>query len=295
MGITGAALLLFSFLSVINQVRSLRTAMVENLEVLAGAISRLSPSALGSPADGSADELLSVLKEHEDIEAGAIYNSQNEPYAIYLRKNNRREIPPPETIGDDGYRFVRLGGAPKLEIFHPIVQQDNRIGTVYIRSNLDKLKGQIYNTFFVLVFSMVCILFVAQLAARKLQRGITEPVFSLANTVRRISELGDYSVRVERANRDEIGSLIDDFNTMLDAIQVRDSELNQHRHNLELLIEERTGELRNSRDEALAAAQAENRISCQYEPRNPHTYERRYRCSVAAQRGSNDRGVSALA
>ena len=256
MAITGMALLLFSFLSVFNQVRSLRTAMVENLEVLAGAISRLSPSTLGSPADGSADELLSVLREHEDIEAGALYNSRNEPYAIYLRKNNKRETSPPEMIGEDGYRFVQHGGAPKLEIFHPIIQNGSRIGTVYVRSSLDKLKGQIYNTFFVLVFSMVCILFIAQLAARKLQRGITEPVFSLANTVRRISELGDYSVRVERANRDEIGSLIDDFNTMLDAIQVRDSELNQHRHNLELLIEERTGELINSRDEALAAAQA---------------------------------------
>ena len=256
MAITGMALLLFSFLSVINQVRSLRTAMVENLEVLAGAISRLSPSTLGSAADGSADELLSVLREHEDIEAGAIYNSRSEPYAIYLRKNNKRETSPPATIGEVGYRFVQHGGTPKLEIFHPITQNGSRIGTVYVRSSLDKLKGQIYNTFFVLVFSMACILFVAQLAARKLQRGITEPVFSLANTVRRISELGDYSVRVERANRDEIGSLIDDFNTMLDAIQVRDSELNQHRHNLELLIEERTGELINSRDEALAAAQA---------------------------------------
>ena len=256
MAITGMALLLFSSLSVLNQVRLLRTGMVENLEVLAGAISRLSPSTLGSPQDGSAEELLSVLREHKDIEAGALYNSNNEPYAVYLRKNDKKETPPPKTIGDDGYRFVQHGGVPKLEIFHPITQRNKRIGTVYVRSNLDKLKSQIYNTFYVLVLSMFCILFVAQLAARKLQRGITDPVFSLANTVRRISELGDYSVRVERANRDEIGSLIDDFNTMLDAIQVRDSELNQHRHNLELLVEERTGELRNSRDEALAAAQA---------------------------------------
>ncbi|MEE4166858.1 MAG: response regulator [Desulfocapsaceae bacterium] len=256
MAITGAALVLFSLLSVINQVRSLRTGMVENLEVLAGAISRLSSSTFDSPADGSADELLGVLKEHKDIEAGALYNSRNEPYAVYLRTDKKRDMPPPETISDGGYRFVQHGGAPKLEIFHPIIQNGSRIGTVYVRSSLGKLKSQIYSTFFVLVFSMVCILFVAQLAARKLQRGITEPVFSLANTVRRISELGDYSARVERANRDEIGSRIDDFNTMLDAIQVRDSELNQHRHNLELLTEERTGELRKSRDEALAAAQA---------------------------------------
>jgi len=256
MAITGAALLVFSSLSVINQVRLLRTGMVDNLEVLAGVISRLSPSALRDASDGSAEELLSVLKEHQDIEAGALYDNTNEPYAVYLRKSNGAGTALPDKIGDDGYRFVQQNGIPKLEIFHPITKQNRRIGTVYVRSNLRKLKSQIYNTFFVLVLSMLFILFVAQLAARRLQRGITGPVFSLANTVRRISEIGDYSDRVERASRDEIGSLIDDFNTMLDAIQVRDSELNQHRHNLELLVEERTEELRNSRDEALAAAQA---------------------------------------
>ena len=257
MAITGVALLVFSSLSVINQVRLLRIGMVENLEVLAGAISRLSPSASNTSSDQSAEELLSVLKEHEDIEAGALFNDLNEPYAIYLREKKSKSKPVvPDTIGEDGYRFIQIGGVPKLEIFHPIIQQGKRVGTVYVRSNLHKLKSQIYNTFVVLVLSMLLILFVAQLAARRLQRGITRPVFSLADTVRKISEIGDYSTRVERISRDEIGSLIDDFNTMLDAIQVRDSELNQHRHNLELLVEERTEELRNSRDEALAAAQA---------------------------------------
>ncbi|MBE0586104.1 MAG: response regulator, partial [Desulfofustis sp.] len=94
------------------------------------------------------------------------------------------------------------------------------------------------------------------LAARRLQRSITEPVSRLAATARRIAELGDYSMRAERAGRDEIGGLIDHFNSMLDAIQVRDSELHQHRHNLELIVGERTEELRRRRDEALAASQA---------------------------------------
>jgi len=256
MGITGAALVIFSVLSVANQVRQLKTGMTNNLEVLAGAISRLSPSSMGAVEKSSAEELLGVLGEDKDIEIGAIFNAQRDVFAVYFNKESGVEAELPEVLWTDGYHYVNKKGVLKLEIYRPIVQQGRVIGTVYIRSNLHKLKSQVYNTILVLFVSLCFTLLVAQFAARNMQRMITWPVFNLANTARKISELGDYSERVERTSRDEIGDLIDDFNTMLDAIQVRDSELNQHRHNLELLVELRTEELRNSRDEALAAAQA---------------------------------------
>ena len=61
---------------------------------------------------------------------------------------------------------------------------------------------------------------------------------------------------MERTADDEIGALIDDFNAMLDVIRLRDAELSEHKHHLEKLVEERTEQLRQKRDEALAAAKA---------------------------------------
>lgn len=256
MVITGTALLLFSTLSSLNQIRMLRKSMVDNLVVLAGAISQLSPASLSFQVRSSAEELLGALKEDKDIELAVIYNLKDEVFAIYLNQEHAVSAVLPELVEEDGYHFVRDGGTFKLRVFHSIILRGKRIGTLYVVSNLDKLTSQFYNGTLMLLVSMVFILFAAQFAARRMQRLITRPVFSLANTARQISELGDYSVRVERGGGDEIGDLIDDFNSMLDAIQIRDSELNQHRHNLELLVEERTEELRNRRDEALAAAQA---------------------------------------
>ena len=61
-----------------------------------------------------------------------------------------------------------------------------------------------------------------------------------------------------RKYSDEIGELIDDFNNMVEAIEMREAELKEHRNNLEILVQERTEELRAKRDEALAAARAKS-------------------------------------
>ncbi|MBT8361209.1 MAG: response regulator, partial [Deltaproteobacteria bacterium] len=174
-------------------------------------------------------------------------------YSVVGRDNSE---PLSGAFENDGHHIVWDGGTFKLSVFHSINLDDKQIGTMYVVSNLNRFKKQLYNTSIVLIISMIFVLFAAQFIVRRMQQRITQPVFNLAKTARQISELGDYSARVQRSSEDEIGDLIDDFNTMLNAIEVRDSELNQHRHNLELLVQERTEELRKHRDEALAAAEA---------------------------------------
>jgi len=256
MMITGGALILFSLFTGIYQIRTLNKSMVDNLVVLAGVISKLSPDSLNLHMKSSAEELLSTFKVDGDIERAAIYDLNHDLFASYSVGGGDNSAPLSEAFDNNGHHIVWDGGTFKLSVFHPINLDDKQIGTIYVVSNLNRFKKQLYNTSIVLIISMIFVLFAAQIAVRRMQRRITQPVFNLAKTARQISELGGYSARVERSSGDEIGDLIDDFNTMLDAIEVRDSELNQHRHNLELLVEKRTEELRKHRDEALAAAEA---------------------------------------
>jgi len=260
MVITGGALILFSIFNGFYQIRTLNKSMVDNLFVLAGVIAKLSPDSLSHHMKGSAEELLSAFKVDKDIEQAAIYDHNHELFASYSVAGGDNSEPLSEAFENKGHHIVFGGGTFKLSVSHPINMNDKQIGTMYVVSNLDRFKKQLYNTAIVLMISMILVLFAAQIVVRRMQRRITQPVFNLAKTVRRISELGDYSARVQRSSEDEIGDLIDDFNTMLDAIEVRDSELNQHRHNLELLVEERTEELRKHRDEALAAAEAKTQF-----------------------------------
>jgi two-component system, NtrC family, sensor kinase len=53
----------------------------------------------------------------------------------------------------------------------------------------------------------------------------------------------DYSLRATKRGNDELGALIDGFNSMLDQIRAQDSALQEARDNLEQRVAERTGEL----------------------------------------------------
>ena len=62
-------------------------------------------------------------------------------------------------------------------------------------------------------------LLLSYLISAKLQAVVSEPVIQLAQTVRAITNKGDYDLRAMPAGRDEIGFLVDAFNRMLDDLQ----------------------------------------------------------------------------
>jgi two-component system sensor histidine kinase/response regulator len=68
-------------------------------------------------------------------------------------------------------------------------------------------------------------LLVALLLSFLLQRSISEPIRKLAQVTRTVSTKKDYSIRAVKHNEDEIGELIEGFNSMLDQIQLQDGNL----------------------------------------------------------------------
>ncbi len=60
-----------------------------------------------------------------------------------------------------------------------------------------------------------------------LRRYLTVPILDLAGTLDTVSANSDYSTRVERKTGDEVGRLVDSFNTMLCVIERKDSERNE--------------------------------------------------------------------
>lgn len=75
-------------------------------------------------------------------------------------------------------------------------------------------------------------------------RGVSLSVGALSSTAERVRIEKDFTIRAEKKSDDELGELTDAFNEMLSGIQVRETELAEHRNNLERLVEERTVALR---------------------------------------------------
>jgi methyl-accepting chemotaxis protein len=70
------------------------------------------------------------------------------------------------------------------------------------------------------------------LVATRLKGIMSEPIASLAGTIRIVADEKDYSVRAEKKSNDELGVLNDGFNEMLDQIQDRDGRLKTAAGNL---------------------------------------------------------------
>jgi signal transduction histidine kinase len=96
---------------------------------------------------------------------------------------------------------------------------------------------------------MLVSMLAAYLLSSRLQRIISEPILSLTQMMKRVSEEKDYSIRAKKKTHDEVGSLIDCFNKMLEKIQVRDKKLKEHSEHLEEQVSMRTAELSKTNQE----------------------------------------------
>ena len=256
-GLTGLSLLLFAVLSVTAQIQVLKRSMVDNLQIISDSISSLSSRALLQPNRENLHEILSSLQANPDVEVAIVYDKNNTLFATY-QKSRQFVLPPVMDKAADGSQFFIQGKNLKLLVSRSIRSGDTIVGKISILANSNRVVKQFLNTALVLLMNLLLVFVVTLLVSARLQQVITRPLSVLARTARRISHLGDYSIRVEGAGSDEIGNLIVDFNSMVEAVQVRESELNEHRQNLEILVKDRTAELQVTRDEALAAAKAKS-------------------------------------
>jgi len=84
----------------------------------------------------------------------------------------------------------------------------------------------------------------SMLLSSRIEHLISRPVAQLAQTMLRVTEVKDYSPRLRHRRNDEIGDLVDGFNSMLAEIEKREVALQQARQLLEKKVLERTRDLR---------------------------------------------------
>jgi diguanylate cyclase (GGDEF)-like protein len=210
----------------------------DSLGIMADMIAANSAAAIlfGDPA--AAAETLGFLEMQANIEAGVIYDADNEVFAMYRKSGMKAQLPEPDAQNDS----VTFSGN-YVELFSDITYQGEKIGMVYLRSDMRSIHDRL--VWFIGIVTAV--LFVSLLAAYSLsaqmQHIITAPLFRLSATARRISTEKNYSLRVSGEGSDELGSLIIDFNTMLDEISARDEKLRTHQEELEARVAQRTHQL----------------------------------------------------
>lgn len=232
------ALMLSSAVFMVFQIVYYKGSTIKGLATLAEMIGTNSTSAIVFNDSSSAEKTLAALKAEPTITEALIFTSEKELFATYSKEGEVGSFSTP-TTEEEGHHF----STDFLTLWRPIVFNGNKIGSVYIRSDLKPFYRQINN--FLLVMGAITILsaFLSYLLATRFRKNISTPILSLAESMKNVSSNKTYSIRLRSTTTDELGSLINGFNDMLEQIEIRDKELEKHRHHLEDEVAKRTQEL----------------------------------------------------
>jgi diguanylate cyclase (GGDEF)-like protein/PAS domain S-box-containing protein len=195
-----------------------RGAATRELTTLADIVGAGTTGALSFSDDKAAKETLSSLIADARITEAGVYDKSNRPLAEYRSGRTARGIP--ARPKPDGIYFE----GTDLLIYHPVVFQGERIGTVYLRSDMNEIRSRLKRYAGIACAVLLASLGLGMALSARYQGVISGPIVALAGLARRISVDKNYAARAPRAADGEIGVLIDSFNEMLSQIEIRERD-----------------------------------------------------------------------
>ena len=161
------------------------------------------------------DEIVRALRVRPNIDSACVYDKAG---ALFSRFERDRFVCPPEWP-------AQTPGTVPVAVTQAMAGNDP-VGTVYIRGNYSALFNWMRQQSMVGFLALICGFLVAIGLTHYVQRYLSTPIVELASTLDRVSANADYSTRAEARTGDEVGRLVNSFNTMLGVIQKKDVERN---------------------------------------------------------------------
>lgn len=213
---------------------NLRNNIIEELIVSASIVGDRNSAALAFDDKVQAENNLDVFSVKQSIVQACLYDENGIFFTRYINLTYPRTTDCPADLQD---RVVISEN--RIEVMKPIVKMQDKIGSIYIESTLDEIQQYITKQSTIALTVALTALAVSYLLAVSLQRTISSPILSLADTARRVSLYKDYNIRAENpgdsmpAPNNELVILTGAFNNMLTEIQERERQLKSQNVELE--------------------------------------------------------------
>jgi signal transduction histidine kinase len=201
---------------------NLRENLIAELQVTAKVVGERNQAFISFGEVQLAKDNLKIFASKPSIVLACLYNDQGKVFAGYAPDNEDGAFaycPPvtdPESAVPKGHvRYTQELSSGSLPVGYVMLETDMREITEYF-------KRQAVTALLV----VIAISGIAYFVALGVQRTISGPILGLADTARRVSTQKDYSLRATQSDvGDEMKTLVDAFNAMLDEIQARDQQL----------------------------------------------------------------------
>jgi len=228
--VTCAVLLAYNFYT-------LRTSTVEQLQSQAQMLAFNSSAVLSFQDESAAEDLMASLKRLPSVEMAYLVDAENHVLASYP-PNIRFNYAQYEDVVEHKFTNDR-----HLLIREPITADNDQIGELILRANLDNFYVGIRHYLLIVASVMIFAMGISVFLSLRLQRTISAPIVKLVEVARAVAEQQDYSARVEWKSEDELGRLCETFDHMLDEIQHTKDEVQATNNDLDARVHRRTSQL----------------------------------------------------
>jgi len=192
----------------------------------------------------AAAEILASLRTDDRIRDALLYSLDRGCFAAFHGPANQCPSQPQDGISRE------IG---TIAITRPILAEGERIGTIELVAKLPSIASVLRQYARGAALIVILKLVMAVILAFILQYHVTAPILDIAKTAREMAETHSFEERVPVHSSDEVGVLASSFNSMVDEIVRRDTQLEKQRQRLEQEIQERSlinHELRQAKDKA---------------------------------------------
>ena len=223
--IAGAALITYDL-------RTYERSRVSELDTLADVLAAAAAPALAFGDVKDAQETLATLRAQPSILAGALYAPDGKMFAAYAPHRLGTGQPRPATPRSHAIR------GDEIALVRPVVEKTERVGTLYLVARYEAAQ-RLVDTAAIVGSVLLLSLVFAILALTWLQRIFIQPILKMTEASRRVREERDFSVRAEKTTEDEVGYLVDTFNSMVAEVGRQSAELMESNRGLMREIAER--------------------------------------------------------
>ncbi len=258
---SGLALLVTSIAFLSIEFFSYRQTLLERARVLTEFIGTNSTAALAFDDQATADKLLASLRSEPSVLSASLFLADGTRFATYARDDGTDRQP-----RHQGSPWLRWAASIRtlqytidgheIDIVRPIFLDNDYLGFIWLDVSLETLYERILVYLAIISFLWLAIMWGVYLLSSRLHRRISTPIRELLAGMQEVSNTQDFSLRLQPGDRDEIGTIIANFNDMLGQIQERDNKLASYRQELEHKVAERTRSLVEAMETAETARKA---------------------------------------
>jgi HAMP domain-containing protein/predicted RNA-binding protein with RPS1 domain len=202
----------------IRYIQNVKQDTINSIKIDARLIGEYCTTSLLFNYPDRAKEILIKLESLSIISCGIVYDESDQVFATYQRLTNIDPLP--EFHKEAFFQFE----GDILHVWEPIVYQNKRYGSMYIRADT-KISKKVRQHIMMIMLLFAGMLLLTYFLASILQKKISKPILNVIDAAQHISSKGDYSIRLVQDRDDELGQLYQSFNNMIEMIDKRTSQI----------------------------------------------------------------------